>query len=44
MKRAVRRAAPRPAPAWHEKAPGLLVSAFGPSGDRPAYPSDEGLA
>jgi len=44
LRRAERRAAPKPAPHWHEKAPGLLVSAFGPSGDRPTYPAGEGLS
>jgi hypothetical protein len=41
--RAERRAAPKPAARWHGPSTGRPMSALAPSGDRPTYPSDEGL-
>ena len=42
MKRAERRAAPKPAIRWQETSPGRFLSMLTPSGDRTMYPSDEG--
>jgi len=42
MKRAERRAAPKPAVRWQQPSAGRLLSTLTPSGDRPMYLSDEG--
>ena len=41
--RAERRAAPKPAARWRVPPTGRHSSTLAPSGDRPMYPSDEGL-
>ena len=42
MKRAERRAAPKPAVRRQQSSAGRLLSTLTPSGDRPLYPADKG--
>lgn len=44
MRRAERRAAPKPAVRWRVPSTGRYTSALTPSEDRPVYSTDEGLS